>query len=359
MKSTYSMQKFFEIKIYNRLSNVLKWQIKPNMISGNIEWSESIDGWQGDMSFTLDVVSSDQTYKQWDIVEIREVTSYDKSISPSYTGIIERIVREDNEKWSYITIQILWIFTVLWDVIYEDTGSKVFTKNMTPWNIMKSIIDSFNAKYGSLSVWMQNLSSNIIRYTSTSIDTTWIAVNISFDYTTCLESIKKTLENTGLYWFVWADGICYVQKKPIVETHTMTYLREVKRIESEEHKNDICNKLHLEIQWGWIKVYNNISSQSIFWIKEKNITRTDIVDIPTQDIVGQNYIDENGSIKKETTLQILPIKSNAIKPWDTITIQNTFHSIINQQIVKINKKLDLFEIILWSYTSLGEVVKKT
>jgi hypothetical protein len=71
-----------------------------------------------------------------------------------------------------IDLQILGVFTVLNDIFYKNGGSRVFTKTDTPGNIVKDIIDQFNAEYGALSGDSQNLGTNLLTYTVSSIDVT-------------------------------------------------------------------------------------------------------------------------------------------------------------------------------------------
>lgn len=60
------------------------------------------------------------------------------------------------------------------------SASYVFSKNIEVSLIIKDIIDYFSTVY-----------SGVISYTGTSVESTGITANVNFDYSKCLESIKK------------------------------------------------------------------------------------------------------------------------------------------------------------------------
>lgn len=64
-------------------------------------------------------------------------------------------------------------------LVYYSAGY-VFSKNLESSLIIKDVIDYFSTVY-----------TGVLSYTGTSVESTGITANFSFDYTKCLESIKK------------------------------------------------------------------------------------------------------------------------------------------------------------------------
>ena len=96
------MIKKFNIRLYSFTGN-FKRQITD--FGWKVQWSENINGWQGDLY--MDVLDTSDMV-QWDIIEITESSDTDKSIKPSYTGIIEYIEDEHSSDWKTYSVQVFW-----------------------------------------------------------------------------------------------------------------------------------------------------------------------------------------------------------------------------------------------------------
>lgn len=78
--------------------------------------------------------------------------------------------------------------------IYFYSASYTFTKNQEIATTIKNVVDYFSTVYPSL-----------ISYTGASIENTGITANFSFDYTKCLESIKKVVDGATYLFYIGAD----------------------------------------------------------------------------------------------------------------------------------------------------------
>lgn len=180
-----------------------------------------------------------------DIVEIREVDTENRAISATYTGVIEEIGVKEYKTTEVLNLSILGIFSLLNDIEAKSAGNRTFTKNKTPGNIVKDIIDSFNTDYGALTGDTQNLTTNAIRYTGSSIDVTGTVTNRNFEKVSCLAAIKAALENTGFDFYIGADGICYVTQTANQTIKYLTFDREIISIDRKIHKRDMVNTYYL------------------------------------------------------------------------------------------------------------------
>ena len=93
---------------------------------------------------------------------------------------------------------------------------------------------------------------------------------------------------------------------------------------------------------GWtVKTYSDATSQSTFWQKDKYEQNSDINSANTQDVYWNQYILDNKNPKEKMTITLntnFPFEN--IKPWDTITVLNTWLDISNKVINKISYKPD-------------------
>ena len=291
-------------------------------------------------------------FKTSDIIEIRDSVNWNL-----YTWIIEEIWIEEYEDSSILNIKFLWIFTALNDIKYKSLWLRTFTKTDTVWNIVKNIIDSFNTDYGSLFWDTQILSTNLIKYTISSIDITWSNVNISFANDDCLSAIQKTIKNTWFNFYIWKDWVVYLTKKENQEKKYITFEKEIISINRKLSKKDMVNKYYLTRNWWTELPYEDVIYQGLFWLKEKAETNNDINDLTTQNTKWTEYIEEH---KAEDNIVSIKIKSNSIvlKPWDIITTLNSRNNLIEKQITKIDIKKEYWEIYLWNFMSFWKTIVK-
>lgn len=348
--------KSFEVKTYTR-AWIFKKTINPKDITSEISFSEDLDGGQSDLNLQI-------TWDFWDflctdIVEIREVDDENKQISRTYTGIIEEISVTEFEKNDVISLNILWVFTALNDIIFKSGANRTFTSSLSPWNMVKAIIDLFNTEYGSLSGWQtQNLTTNLIRYTAGSIDTTWSNVNIEFDNTTCIDAIKKSLENTGFNFFIWSDGVCYVQKDAWQPEVSLTMWRQIIAVERKLHKRDMVNKYYHERALNNEQTYTDPVSISLFWIKEEFETDSEVQDATTQNTKWNQKIQDYAYERNEISITMKPQQSASIYPWMVLSVNNLKIPLLNKKITKITKERTYWTIYVWDFISFGNTIIK-
>lgn len=346
--------KSYEVKLYSR-TGLFKKTINTKNIVSDISFSEDLNGWQSDLN--LEVIWEFDDFLCTDIIEIREVDETNKVISPTYTWVIEELSLKEYEDWDTVNIQLLGLASVLNDNIFDSWWSRVFTSNVTVWNLVKLVIDSFNADYWALSWWnTQNVTGNLIRYTASSIDVTGWLVNVAYDNDTCFDAIKKALENTDFSFYIWADWICYVQKDAWQQKASLTLWRQVLLVERKIHKRDMTNYLYHERTWNNEQVYTDPVSIALFGKKEKKITDSDVQDATTQNIKWSKYIQEYAYERNEISIIMKPQKSSSIVPWNLITVNNIKIPLIDKKITKITKWKDSWTINVWDFISFGSTV---
>lgn len=371
------MIKKYEFKLYTRQWNFKK-QINPRVISGNLSFSEQLDWGQGDLN--LKIYDKIEDYQTSDIIEIREISEVGLWVSATYTGIIENIGITETREQVVLDIELLGVFTVLWDIYYHDwENNKVFTKTDTIENIINDIISKFNGRYGTLSD-TQNLWSNMI---TTEIEAGTPTVSISFSNHTCLTAIEKVLENTGYNWYVNQYWILYITSKDNQRDITLTFMKEITNIHREITKNEMVNTLFLHRNWWTGIVYEDTPAKALFWPKEKYVSDTAINDVSTQNIKGSEYIEKHKYEKITAKIDMKPQMSGIciitkpsleidliqyldptaidptaiwLMPWDKISTMNTKNMIESQAILKIDKSIDQWIIYLWDYISFAKEV---
>lgn len=344
--------KTYEIKTYS-WSGVFKKQINPLNVTTDISFTEELQ-W-GQWNLNLTIVWSLDDFVCSDIVEIREVWD-DKDILASYTGIIEEIDVKEFKDSEIISLSILWVFTVLNDALYKSWWNRTFTKTDTPWNIVKSIIDSFNTDYWVLSWDTQNLTTNVVRYTWSSIDITWTTISRSFENINCLAAIKKTLENTWFDFFIGSDWVVIVKQTINQPEVFLTHWREIVYAERRLSKKDMVNKFYLARN-GWTTViYQDWTSITDYKIKEEYKSDTDIQNLATQDVIWNQKIAEFKDERNIISLVLKVQKSDFLYPWYLVTTQNSKREIISKQITKIEKSKNQWKLYFWEFVSFWKTI---
>lgn len=346
--------KTFEYKLYDGFGN-LKMQINPLKIISKISFSEELN-W-GQWNLNIEIEADENDFVCSDIIEIREVDEDNKTPSPTYTGIIEEMEVTEYRTKQIIKLSLLGIFTVLNDAEYKQGGSRSFTATGTPWTIVKAIIDSFNADYGTLTGGdTQNLTTNIIRYTGSSIDVTGTSINKVFDNVDCLSAIKNALEDTGFDFYIWADGICYVTARANQPEIFLTFDRQIIKINRKLHKRDMVNTYHLERNGGTELTYTDAGAVSIFHIKELSESDTQINDATTQNLNWNQKINDYAYERTEISLEVKVDNNSQIAPWKMVTTQNTLQQIQQQQITKITKTQTSWTVYMGDFTSFWKTI---
>jgi len=338
-----------QVKVYNHLW-VFKQQINPKNIYSDIIYQEEANWWQWDLRLTIGWLLSN--YAVSDIIEVKDSINW-----AVYTWIIESIWVVEYESWTTLDLNILGVFTALNDVYFKSGGLRKFTLTWTPWNLIKQVIDSFNAEYWTLAD-TQILLTNLIRYTWNSIDITWTSLNIDFNNDTCISAINKIIKNTDFKYFIWVDGIVNVIQKINSVSKVLTFERQIINITRDIDKRNLVNKYYLT-WWTWITevIYQDNASQTSLWLKEKVFSDSTILDIATQNVKWNAYILEN---KQEENIVVIRIKPNsiALNVLDKITTLNSRNNLINKEITKLTFRKEYTEIYLWYFVSFWRRIVK-
>lgn len=344
--------KSYEVKLYSR-TGTFKQQIQD--IVSDVSFIEEQNGWQSNM--TLSVVGELSDYAFGDIVEIREVDKTNKEISNTYSGIITNIDVVEFQKSYILNLELYGVFTRLSTIIYASGWSRKFEKSWTAGTIIKDIIDSFNAVYGGIS-GTKILQTNLIRYTTDSIDTSWTTLAYDFDFDDCLWAIRKVAEDSGYIWFVGADGVFHLKKESDLPIKYLTFDREIiaitKRIKTDEMKN----KLYLQVHGDVELTYQDTPSQTIYWVYETRESDTDIKTNATAEKKATELMTKYGYELDEVTLSLKPQKSSDFTPLVRISTLNTRTPIIGKSIVRVDKTKSGIKLAIGDYISLSRTIKK-
>jgi hypothetical protein len=120
----------------------------------------------------------------------------------------------------------------------------------------------------------------------------------------------------------------------------------------------MINKYYLRRN-GWTeKIYQDSTSITNFNLKEKSESQTDLQNEATQDVYGNNTINNYAFERNEITITIKSQKNNFMQVWSLVTTLNTKNQIFNQQVTKIQKNLDYWILNIWDYVSFWKSILK-
>lgn len=348
--------KSFEVKLYSK-NWTFKKTINPKNITSEIAFSEDLDWGQSDLN--IQIIWDFWDFLCSDILEIREVDEENYSISKTYTGIIEEIDVDEYETHDVVSLQVLWLFTALNDILFKQGWNRVFSVNMTPGNMVKAIIDSFNAEYWTLS-WgnTQNITTNLFRYTAWSIDVTGTAINREFDNVSCLDALKKAVENTSFNFFIWSDGMVNVQQDSWQTKKSLTMWREVVKVNRKLHKREMVNKYYHERVSANEQIYTDPSSIALFNLKERKEVDSDVLDATSQNVIGNKKISDYAYERNEISVLMKPQKSESVFPGMLLSINNLKNAFVEKKITKITKWKDSWTIYVGDFISFWNSVLK-
>lgn len=345
-----------QIKIYDKL-----WNFKDNIELKNLIWeitfSEDMNWWQWSLSLNLALWYYSDIILQSDILQVREFSDVYPNWNAIYTWIVEDVKIVEDTNWKQITIKVLGLYSLLNDFLYKDSGNLTFTKNEALEVTLKDIIDDFNAEYGVLNTinWPSNINSDkIIRYTVDSIDISWITINQEFDKNNLLKSIGLLQKNIEYYFYIDETWLFHFKANRTEANKKLTFEKNIISINQTDTKNTLVNRLHLERDWWIIKIYNDIASQTLYWIKEKYESKTDLLDEASQDIYWTTYINDNKDVKQKSV--IITNINTEIHPWDNIKTLNTENQIESLQVVKINITSSKRTVYLDEYVWLWRLI---
>lgn len=342
------MEKEFEYKLY-WIDGAFKENINPLLIMNDISFSSTINWGQWELNLDFKADFSDTTFTISDVIEIYIYTDNYPNGLLLYSGVLSSITR--NLVWGkiFLKLSFLWLSSLL-SFIYYNQSWYTFSENQDPAQTIKDIIDYFNTIYTW--AWLSYSGGNISNY--------WTAINLDFDYTKCIDAIKKIREVTDFWWYIWADWQVYFKEKSATITHYFKVEKDVEEIVLEEDGEKIVNRHILKWKSGTLAATNDVTSQNTYWLRELKEDKTNIADSWSATEYTTNYIAEFKDLLQKTRITINNnYNIESIKPWDVIKIQNLDYTITNLQIKKINYSKNSLKIELEDYNNLWKEIFNT
>ena len=110
---------------------------------------------------------------------------------------------------------------------------------------------------------------------------------------------------------------------------------------------------------GWtVATYQDATSQSTYWRKDEYESNTELNSSTTQNAYWNQYITDHKNPKQ--TMQII-LNTNFpfedIKPWDSVTVLNSWIEIVNKVINKISYKPDQCVLTIDKTDTLWNVIE--
>lgn len=264
-----------------------------------------------------------------------------------YTWIVQNLQRIITNTHDEIVLPLLWLWTLPTYLLYKSGGVYQFNKTADPSVIVKDIIDYINTIYTT--PWLN--------YNWTSITTYWVTINVDFDNETCLSALLKVAKATNYYLYTDQSWQVFFRAKPVTPTHKLTVWDSVEQINLEDDSEELVNKLILT--WsGGTDIYDDLTSQAAYGVREKYLEDTDIKNQATADEYWDNYILENKDLIQKTKVIVNKnYNLESLNVWDTIIIQNFKYIISNLQIVKLSYSPDKVMLELEVFDSFGKEIQ--
>lgn len=348
--------KHFEYTLYSR-NGTYKKTINPKHISGDVEYTEEINGGQGSLS--LSVVGEATTYTIWDIIEIRELEDGDGSIRPAYTGIIESLTLTEYAHFDQIDIELLAVNTILTHTLYKNTwGARKFSESGKISELAKKIIEHASTTYGAMSGNTENLSDTILFFTPESIPDTAETTTLEVDNTNHNDALSKILENTDFYFFVDAVGCVWLKKENTTPIINLTMGREVVSYTQKIKSENLANTLYFTRKDDIEKTYTNTESITTYGIRETAEKNDAITSETLQDEKGRIFLEKNSTPNTEIVLIVRPQPCNFLYPWYRLNLMNVRNTSAEKKITKIQKWIEVWSVTVGNFASFGQILSK-
>lgn len=342
--SLYIKNYFYSMNRYEIKINDKEWTymttINPNLVMNEISFTENVNGWQWQLKLDLALSFWDTTFQGGEIVKIilyNERYKQGKLIYSWYVSQISRIY--DVNKW-YIEITCLWIASLLNSILFS------WVYSWTVETILTTIISKFNQNYwwNLISIWqIDSYSENI-------------SVEFSNDVN-CSKAIDEINNIVNYYRFIDSEWKFFFRKKFTQKNHIVANKQNVESMNLNYNIESIINKLYVERKNGVSKLYENTTSQELFWIKEMYNQQSSIANERTQDEFWTNYLNQYSTPKNANTIVINDkYEIESFVPWDTITVVNTEYSVKNLLIEKISFTWSKVKLTLEENESLRGVI---
>lgn len=328
----------FDIKTYNK-DGTFKTTINPNCVMNDISFTENVNGGQGQLTLNLALSFGDNSFQWWDLIKVVLFNERYKQGKQIYFGYISQITRKYDANKGYIVLTCLWIASLLNKIIFSGNYS---------WSIksiLNQIISTFNSNYSGL-------------ITVGQIDDYSEDVSVEFrNDQTCQKAINMLAETANYYRFVDSEWKFFFREKMTQTNHIVSNQFSVESMSLNYSFENIVNKLYLEREWGTVATYQDATSQSNYWIKEKYVSESSIADQTTQDEYWNNYIEQNKNPKNASTIVVnTEYDIECIVPWDTISVVNTEYAVKNLLIEKIQYNPIRITLTLEENETLRDVI---
>jgi len=314
--------KKFEWKVYS-INWDLKFTINPTEIKNRLVFDSILNSGQWELKLvrnkpvkTFDIIATD-------IIRIYQIDKQNPDWRNIYTWIVQNIIRNITASYEEIVIPLLW----LWSIFNYKTFN--WSKTDSPWNIMSDMVDLINLDY--------NLFTK-------NIDTSGSDIKLDLEHETALSIVNKVKQASTFDYRICANWEVYFKQKEATPIHVFELWEEVYKVEAKQNTEKLCNKLILKYD-NSIRIYEDLTSQTTYWIREKYIVDESIKQNDSADEFWNQYIINNKDFILETIIEINDIYDiETIKPWDTISIYWTL--IDNLQIVKTKYYMDWITLYL-------------
>ena len=342
---TLHMDSNYIIKVFDK-DSVFKRTVSWKNINGDIRFTSVINSWFSSMSLTIqnkresvikETVDTGggnyyQTAEYWSNIgiehgDIIKIVDPNKNIAtkvdtgggdfyvsvqdqPIYSWIVIEISHNILSNWESHNIEVIGIQSYLNYVLYTNWSSNSFTKNADPSDILKEIIDLVP----------------YLSYTGSSIETYWSSLSIEFDNLSCMESVKQVIDTTGRLISYDADWVVYFYEEEASPTpdHKFALGREIVEVNDSLKSHELYNSiiLHHKNAWAWHDhLYEDLTSQSTYWVREKYIEKLSIENEDTADIFASAYFSRYAYPIQELSVSISnKYDISSVKVGDTVKI---------------------------------------
>lgn len=340
-------QKSYNIKIYS-LQGVFQRTLPETAIMSDVRFSSQINWWQGELSVTLALPIDTTLVSYNNIIKVYESDVNNNGVL-IYSGVVTNIKRNSTDRGDIVDIRALGLASMMTWIFYY-SGAYSFSKSYEPSIIMKDMVDYFSTQY-----------PGIISYDANSMEATWLASYITFEYAKCFESANKIQATTPFWWHVDASGKFHFHPSTGAIgqlEHTFTVWYDVESITIEETTEDVVNRYILTYA-GWSTyTANDATSQTAYGIHEARDTDSDINDLTTATNTANAYILKYKNPKRRITIVVNEnYNIETIRPGDLVTVMNFSYSISSLQIQKIEYNSDKIIIELEQIQSIAQEIK--
>lgn len=333
--------KQYQIKVYDKALNY-KSTINPWKIMSEISFTNTMNGWQWNMTIQLDMDFDDTTYV---LSDIARVYIYDDNNNGTliYSWFVSKVNRIQTSNRQNIELELIGLSWLLAKYYVS------WVRNEDPSKTIRDFVDWFNTNF-----WV-----NIFSYDVSSIVDYWTVTNTDIWKTDCLSAIKTIAGLTNFYRYIWADGKVIFNPKPSTISHYFTNQKDIESVTVYENMEEVVNNLIVERNWWAMKTYTDAPSIVTYWVKEKYMSKTDLLDETTQDNYWSNYISEYKDLRKETKIVVnTKYDIESIIVGEIFKVRNFWYLIDDLQIIQtqyrknnitltVEKKTSFVDMVLW------------